>query len=83
MIGAAGLENSIHLMEDGGLNAGNVETFIKAGMTVGEFSSPLLKGPDGKFVPGTGQIELAVARLREVVDAASDQYRSENGLLKE
>lgn len=82
MIGAAGLENSIHLMEDGGLNAGNVETFIKVGMTVGEFSSPLLKGPDGKFVPGTGQIELAVARLREVVDAASDQYRSENGLLK-
>ena len=83
MIAAAGLENSIHLMEDGGLNAGNVETFIKAGMTVGEFSSPLLKGPDGKFVPGTGQIEAAVARLREVVDAASDHYRGENGLLKE
>lgn len=83
MIAAAGLEDSIHLMEDGGLNAGNIDPFIKAGMTVGEFSSPLLKGPDGKFVPGTGQIELAVARLKEVVDAASDQYRSENRLLKE
>ena len=83
MIAAAGLEDSIHLMEDGGLNAGNIDPFIKAGMTVGEFSSPLLKGTDGKFVPGTGQIELAVARLKEVVDAASDQYRSENRLLKE
>jgi ribulose-phosphate 3-epimerase len=82
MIKDAGLEDSIHLMEDGGLNAGNVDPFIKAGMTVGEFSSPLLKGPDGKFVPGTGQIEQAVAKLRAVMDAASDQYRDENGLLK-
>ena len=80
MIADAGLEDSIELMEDGGLNAGNVEDFIAVGMTVGEFSSPLLKGPDGKFVPGTGQIEAAVKKLRSVMDEASDKYRDENGL---
>jgi ribulose-phosphate 3-epimerase len=81
MIKAAGLEGQIHLMEDGGLNAGNVEDFIREGMTVGEFSSPLLKGPEGKFQPGAGKISAAVAHLREVVDAASDQYRDEKGLI--
>ena len=70
MIDGAGLENSMELMVDGGLNAGNVAAFIQAGMTVGEFSSPLMKGPDGKFVPGTGQIEMAVKKLRAVMDAA-------------
>jgi pentose-5-phosphate-3-epimerase len=80
MIKDAGLEGQLELMEDGGLNAGNVGEFIAAGMTVGEFSSPLLKGPDGKFVPGTGQIEAAVKKLRAVMDEASDQYRDENGL---
>jgi ribulose-phosphate 3-epimerase len=68
MIMAAGLEQSMELMVDGGLNTGNVVNFIKAGMTVGEFSSPLLKGPGGKFVPGTGQIDSAVKRLRTVMD---------------
>lgn len=82
MIVDAGLEDSIELMEDGGLNAGNVEDFIKVGMTVGEFSSPLLKGPEGKHVPGTGQIEAAVEELRAVMDEASDKYRDENGLKK-
>ena len=48
MIRAAGLEDRIELMEDGGLNTGNVEEFVAAGMTVGEFSSPLLKGPAGQ-----------------------------------
>ena len=81
MIVSAGLENTIHLMEDGGLNARNVETFIEVGMTVGEFSSPLLKGPEGKLVPGTGQIEAAVHKLRKVMDAASDRYRDEDGLV--
>jgi ribulose-phosphate 3-epimerase len=81
MIVSAGLQNSIHLMEDGGLNANNVARFIEAGMTVGEFSSPLLKGPDGKYVPGTGKIAAAVKKLRQVMDAASDEYRSEDGLL--
>jgi hypothetical protein len=82
MIVAAGLEGQVELMEDGGLNAGNVGDFIKAGMTVGEFSSPLLKGPQGKFVPGTGQIEAAVKKLRAVMDEASDLYRDEKGLKK-
>jgi ribulose-phosphate 3-epimerase len=83
MIVEAGLEGSIELMEDGGLNAGNVADFIKMGMTVGEFSSPLLKGPEGKFQPGTGKIEAAVAKLRAVMDEASDRYRGADGLKKE
>lgn len=82
MIVDAGLEGSMELMEDGGINANNVEDFIKAGMTVGEFSSPLLKGPEGKFVPSTGQIEAAVKKLRAVIDEASNKYRDENGLKK-
>jgi hypothetical protein len=82
MIVAAGLENSMELMEDGGLNRSNVKDFIKAGMTVGEFSSPLLKGPEGKFAPGSGQIEAAVKKLQAVMDEASDKYRNERGLKK-
>jgi ribulose-phosphate 3-epimerase len=82
MIVEAGLEGSMELMEDGGLNAGNAEEFIAVGMTVGEFSSPLLKGPDGKFAPGTGQIEAAVKKLRAVMDEASDKHRDANGLKK-
>lgn len=80
MIVEAGLEGQIELMEDGGLNAGNVAEFVEVGMTVGEFSSPLLKGPAGKFQPGTGQIEAAVKKLRAVMDEASDMYRDQNGL---
>ena len=75
MIAAAGMEDRIELMEDGGLNAGNVGEFIAAGMTVGEFSSPLLKGPNGKLVPGTGEIRAAVKHLRAVMDEASARYR--------
>jgi copper homeostasis protein CutC len=82
MVVTAGLEGKIDIMEDGGLNAGNVAEFIEVGMTVGEFSSPLLKGSDGKFVPGTGQIEAAVKKLRSVMDEASDMYRDGNGLKK-
>lgn len=80
MIAAAGMEDRIELMEDGGLNADNVEDFIKVGMTVGEFSSPLLKGPNGKLQPGTGEITAAVRKLRAVMDAASDKYRDGRGL---
>ena len=80
MIAAAGMADRIELMEDGGLNAGNVAQFIAAGMTVGEFSSPLLKGPAGKLEPGTGEISAAVQNLRAVMRAASDQYRDGNGL---
>lgn len=80
MIATAGMEGSIELMEDGGLNAGNVGEFIEAGMTVGEFSSPLLKGPEGKLQPGSGQITAAVQKLRAVMREASDKHRDENGL---
>jgi ribulose-phosphate 3-epimerase len=70
MVAAAGRQGQVDIMEDGGLNAGNVGEFIKAGMTVGEFSSPLLKGPLGKLKPGTGQIAEAVRRLREAMQVA-------------
>lgn len=83
MVKDAGLEAQIDVMEDGGLNAGNVSEFIAAGMSVGEFSSPLLKGPNGKLHPGTGEIAAAVQRLRAVMDAASNQYRDERGLKME
>jgi ribulose-phosphate 3-epimerase len=82
MIVAGGMEGRIELMEDGGLNAGNVAEFIAAGMTVGEFSSPLLKGPNGKLKPGSGDIAAAVAKLRKVMDEASQQYRTPDGKLK-
>jgi pentose-5-phosphate-3-epimerase len=72
----------MELMEDGGLNSQNATEFVRAGMTVGEFSSPLLKGPEGKFIPGTGRIEAAVKSLRAVLDEASDRYRDGNGQLK-
>lgn len=81
MIVEAGMEDRIELMEDGGLNAGNVADFIGVGMTVGEFSSPLLKGPNGKLKPGTGEIAAAVGKLRAVMNAASDNHR-ESGKLK-
>ena len=80
MIAAAGLEDRIELMEDGGLNRGNVAQFIAAGMTVGEFSSPLLKGPAGKLQAGTGEIAAAVQKLRAVMRQASDAYRDDKGL---
>jgi pentose-5-phosphate-3-epimerase len=82
MVAEAGLEQQIEVMEDGGLSTGNVSDFIAAGMTVGEFSSPLLKGPQGKLQPDTGEIGAAVQKLRAVMDAASDQYRDEGGLLR-
>ncbi len=82
MIKDAGMEGAIELMEDGGLNAGNAEDFVKVGMTVGEYSSPLLKGPKGKLVPGTGEISAAVQGLRGVLDQASNKYRDVNGLKK-
>ena len=80
MIVAKSLEDRIELMEDGGLNAGNVAQFIAAGMTVGEFSSPLLKGARGKLQPGTGEIAAAVKKLRSVMREASDTYRDDKGL---
>ncbi len=55
----------------GGLNADNVEQFVRAGMTVGEFSSPLFKGSEGRYKAGTGEIGRAVKRLRSALDRAS------------
>ncbi len=80
MIVEAGMEDQIELMEDGGLNVGNVAQFVAAGMTVGEFSSPLLKGPEGRLQPGTGEIAAAVQKLRAVMLRASDKYRDAGGL---
>lgn len=80
MIVAQGMEQKVDLMMDGGLNEGNIARFVKAGMTVGEFSSPLLKGPKGKFAPGTGEIRSAVLRIRAELDRAGDMYRTETGL---
>jgi hypothetical protein len=68
MVHAANRAGVVDIMEDGGLNAGNVADFIRAGMTVGEFSSPLLKGPNGKLKPGTGEIERAVKKLRAAME---------------
>ena len=67
------LQDRVELMEDGGLNADNVEQFVKAGITVGEFSSPLFKGPEGRYRAGSGEITRAVKRLREALDRASER----------
>jgi ribulose-phosphate 3-epimerase len=76
MLGERGLADKVDLMEDGGLNAGNVEPFVAAGMTVGEFSSPLLKGPEGKLPAGTGAITAAVQRVRAALDEAAAKHRA-------
>jgi ribulose-phosphate 3-epimerase len=81
MIVAHGLEQKVDLMMDGGLNQGNVAKFVEAGMTVGEFSSPFLKGPQGKFVPGSGDITKAVQTVRQALDQASKRYRTDQGLI--
>jgi len=75
MIIDAGREKEVDLMEDGGINLENSAPFAQAGMTVGEYSSALLKGPDGegpgsRFVPGKGRITQAVVKLRKALDAA-------------
>ena len=75
MIRAAGREKEVDLMEDGGINPGNSLEFVQAGMTVGEYSSALLKGPGGegpgnRFKPGSGQITQAVETLRSALDEA-------------
>jgi pentose-5-phosphate-3-epimerase len=64
------LDRSVELMEDGGLNEDNVAQFVDAGMTVGEFSSPLFKGPAGRHKAGMGEITGAVRRLRAALDEA-------------
>lgn len=87
MIVEAGREGAVDLMEDGGIGAANSHRFVEAGMTVGEYSSALLKGPDGqgpggRFAPGSGRITEAVRRLQEALLEAADRYRSGDGRLK-
>ncbi|HUX13875.1 MAG TPA: hypothetical protein VMW87_12665 [Spirochaetia bacterium] len=80
MIVDAGVESTVDLMEDGGLNTGNVDRFVEMGMTVGEFSSPLMKGPKGKFKPGNGDIARAVQNLRGSLEEAASRHRTAAGL---
>jgi len=82
MLRSRGRETKVDLMEDGGLNTSNLEGFVSRGMSVGEFSSPLLKGPEGKLKPGTGAITKAAKELRDVLDALSEKYRNDVGTLK-
>lgn len=71
MLVEAGRDGKVELMEDGGLNAGNVKQFVEVGMTVGEFSSPFFKGPEGKYRAGTGDITKAVKKVRAALDEAA------------
>ncbi len=78
MIRSAGREAEVDLMEDGGISPGNSPQFVKAGMTVGEYSSALLKGPEGegpgnRYIPGTGKISRAVKELRAALDKAAGE----------
>ncbi len=70
MIISSGREKEVELMEDGGINSENSWRFVEAGMTVGEYSSALLKGaggelPGSRFRGGSGQITEAVRKLRK------------------
>jgi ribulose-phosphate 3-epimerase len=82
MLKKRGREKDVDLMEDGGLNKSNLESFVSRGMSVGEFSSPLLKGPDGRFKPGKGDIAEATRSLKSFLLELSETYRHEDGTLK-
>jgi ribulose-phosphate 3-epimerase len=87
MIVETGREHKVDLMEDGGIGASNSARFVEAGMTVGEYSSALLKGPDGKghggrYAAGSGQITRAVDKVQKALQEAADLYRSDDGRLK-
>lgn len=85
MLVKQGREKEVDLMEDGGLNRDNLESLVSRGMSVGEFSSPLLKGssgkgPGGRFIPGEGSIADAVRQLKSFLSELSSRYRTANGL---
>jgi ribulose-phosphate 3-epimerase len=82
MLKKRGRETDVDLMEDGGLNASNLDRFVSRGMSVGEFSSPLLKGPEGVLKPGTGAITKAAQNLRTLLDELSEKYRNDDGTMK-
>jgi ribulose-phosphate 3-epimerase len=71
MLAEGGRDTQVDLMEDGGLNAGNVKQFVDVGMTVGEFSSPFFKGPEGRLKAGNGEITRAVKKVRAALDEAA------------
>ncbi|MEE8440326.1 MAG: hypothetical protein V3S41_01295 [Spirochaetia bacterium] len=75
-------QTEVDLMEDGGLNASNLDSFVSRGMNVGEFSSPLLKGPEGRFKPGDGNIAKAARDLKQLLAELSEKYRNDDGTLK-
>lgn len=82
MLKKRGRELEVDLMEDGGLNKSNLESFVSRGMSVGEFSSPLLKGPGGVLRPGEGKIAEQARDLRKFLEDLSLKYRGEDGGLK-
>lgn len=82
MLKRRGRELEVDLMEDGGLNAANLEDFVSRGMSVGEFSSPLLKGPDGRLTPGEGKIAEAARNLKAKLTELSEKYRYDDGTMK-
>ena len=82
MLVRRGREKEVDLMEDGGLNRGNLESLVSRGMNVGEFSSPLLKGPEGRFKPGNGDIAKAAADLRSFLEGLAARYRTPEGEMK-
>jgi hypothetical protein len=82
MLKERGREKEVDLMEEGGLNTGNLESFVSRGMNVGEFSSPLLKGTEGKLKPGSGKIQAAAADLRAFLDGLAVKYRNDDGTLQ-
>ena len=84
MLVKRGREKEVDLMEDGGLNRDNLESFVSRGMSVGEFSSPLLKGasgkgPGGRFIPGKGEIANAVRELKTFLAEMASRYRTAAG----
>jgi ribulose-phosphate 3-epimerase len=82
MLKKRGRETEVDLMEDGGLNASNLYSFVSRGMNVGEFSSPLLKGSQGKFKPGEGNIANATRELKGLLTELSEKYRNDDGTLR-
>ncbi len=52
------------------------------GLSVGEFSSPLMKGPEGRYKPGDRNIAQAARDLKAVLQRRSDTYRNDHGTLR-
>ncbi|MEZ4605550.1 MAG: hypothetical protein R2865_01765 [Deinococcales bacterium] len=59
------MEDRIELMGGRQAKCGQCQRFIQVGMTVGRFSSPLLKGEQWQILSGTGDIAGAVQKLRQ------------------